>query len=309
MEQRIEQPVDGEMGSAAPRMKSCMFDFKGLKTSRSPRFAMLAAVVCAVYATCGAAGTTERVAPPQASVLLIPHIREITADGSLAEWKDVTPLEIMDGHTVPAKVYIGWGTIVRGHNAMRGLAVAFDVTTSTPWRSAATPQLAFQGGAAVEFRVGPADPQRTQPGPGDARIVAAPVGPDGKTLAVEMLPVLPQGWNEDSRQPATYQTMNGTITFARVAPLGDNWAVAKLKDDGSGYIVEMLVPLRPPLDVQPGLKLRLDASVVLPDAEGIRSEVRLPWHSRTAGEMGVVDTYFDSLLYPQNWAEAELDSE
>ena len=39
------------------------------------------------------------------------------------------------------------------------------------------------------------------------------------------------------------------------------------KEDGSGYVVEVLVPLRPPLVVQPSLKLRFDASLVLSDAE------------------------------------------
>ena len=244
-------------------------------------------------------------------LIYIPHLNTghgtITVDGDLREWKDVRPVQIKDGETVVAQVYLAWGIIVPGHNGAHGLMAAFDVTTDKPWKSASTPQLAFQGGAAVELRFGPLEPARKAAGPGDVRVVAAPVGQGGRTVAVEMMPALPEGWGQNARKPATYRTLNGTVTFDCVQPLRDGWAAGRPRADGSGYTVEMLIPLRPPLLAGPGLRFRIDASVVLPDADGTKSLLRLPLFSRDGADMGVVDTYFDSLLRPQNWVEAVLE--
>ncbi len=247
-------------------------------------------------------------------VTRIPHIglgymNGVKVDGTLdpREWRNATPLEITDGDRVRAKVYFAWEVIVANMNATHGLCVAFDVTTDTPWKSASTPELAFRDGASVEVRLGPGEGARTSSGPGDVRIVAAPVGPRGKTITVELMPQLPPGWGDDRRKPITYESGKGKITYARVAPLRESWVAAKPKPDGSGYVVEMLLPLRPPLQVQPRLRFRFDASIVLADKSGTKSTRRLPWHSRHSDDGRVTDTYTQQLLHPNNWAEAILD--
>jgi hypothetical protein len=230
-------------------------------------------------------------------LIRIPYMRKdrLKIDGDLGEWKGITPLEIKDGDEVRARVYLGW------NNA--GLVAAFDVNSDRPWKSAAGPDLAFQGGAAVDVSFGPLEPARKTAGPGDARVVACPAG---GTQAVEMLPELAVGMKDDQRRPVTYQTGQGRITFARVAPVGSGSAVSVPKAGGAGYVVEMRFPVRG-LELAPGLRFRLDASVILADEEGKRSAVRLPWHSRAAGDMTVNDTYLESLLRPENWAQAVLE--
>ena len=47
-------------------------------------------------------------------------------------------------------------------NARHGLCVAFDVNTDTPWKSSSKPELAFEGGASVEVRLGPVEPERIE---------------------------------------------------------------------------------------------------------------------------------------------------
>jgi hypothetical protein len=224
------------------------------------------------------------------------HIRSlaepIKVDGDLTEWTGVEPARIADGNETRAKVYLGWRP--------DGWYAAFDVNTTTPWASASTETLAFRQGASVEVRFGPAQPQRDRPVPGDARVVASPIG------AVEFLPVLPEDGRAASK-PATYETGNGKATFARAAALLANWSAAKRKPDGSGYTVELRLPVYAPLSLHAGTRFRLDASVMLAAPSGDATTARLPMHSRDPNDMAVQDVYLESLLRPQNWAEAVLD--
>jgi len=238
----------------------------------------------------------------------IPYLRDIKLNGQLEAWKAITPLRIMDGHTLRAEVWLAWNN--------SGLYAAYRVHTDTPWKSTSTPSLAFQGGAAVDLQYGPLLPARDVATAGDTRVVAAPLR--GVTTAVEFLPVLATGMADGQRAPATYETGQGKITFARVAPLGAEWAFSaplladqadpELKHDTpGGYLVEMRIPLYAPFTLRPGYQFRLDVSVILTDAEGLRSTVRLPWHSRQAADMTVNDTYTEAVLRPQHWGQAVLE--
>jgi hypothetical protein len=259
------------------------------------------------------AGQAEKLAAQvqaeMADVVHIPHIglgymNGAKVDGTLdpREWRNATSLQITNGDRVRAKVYLAWEVIVANMNATHGLCVAFDVTTDTPWKSASTAELAFRDGASVEIRLGPVQPTRTSSGPGDVRILAAPVGPGGKTIAAEWMPQLPPGWSDGQRKPVTFESGKDKMVWARVAPLRESWVAAKPKADGSGYVVEMLLPLRPPLQVQPRLRFRFDVSIVLADKSGRKSTLRLPWHRRGAG-----DTFAQQVLRPNHWAEAMLE--
>lgn len=221
-------------------------------------------------------------------------------DGKLDEWLagKVTPLEIKDGATVLARVYLGWN--------QSGLLAAFDVNTAAPWKSSSTPNLAFQGGASVLVDIGPLTPERKTPMAGDVRVVVAPVGAEGKTTPVEFLPELLPGMGDDPNRKATYKTGNGEVTFARVAQLPGDWAICTPKADAAapGYIVECRIPVREPLLLGPGRRFRIDLATLISDPAGTRSVLRLPWHSRDPGDMSTADTYFESLLRPQNWGEA-----
>jgi len=248
-----------------------------------------------------------------ADVVSIPHVglgymNVVKVDGKLdpAEWRNAKVLEIKHGGEVRAKVYLAWEAIYASMNARHGLCAAFDVNTDMPWKSASTLERAFEGGAAVDICLGPVEPKRNAAGPGDTRVVAAPVGQDGKTLLAEFMPKLPPGWGNNARKPVTYEGKTGKVTFDRVAPLNAAWTAAEPKPDGSGYVVEMLIPLRPPLFAQPRLRFRLDASVVLTNEDGTKSVLRLPWHSQDAGDRAVEDTYNQSILRPHTWSEVML---
>jgi hypothetical protein len=157
------------------------------------------------------------------------------------------------------------------------------VISETPWATAALPQRLFMGGAAVDLCVGPADPPRTKPVAGDMRVIAAPHEEAGTSI-VEYLPVLPADRMPTINLPATYASGSGSVTFAHVAPAGaavswrkeDDDSVRDamliegvfMKGDPVGHVVEMSFPLHPPILPRPGLRLRLDCSVLLADTEG-----------------------------------------
>ena len=244
----------------------------------------------------------------------IPFIGDVKIDGSLAEWKKVRPLEIKDGTSVVARVYLGWnGT---------GLYAAFDVDTDRPWKTSATVPFAFQGGAGVDLNFGPDRVAAArQAGVGDKRVVASPLG------VVEFVPVLPPDAPADRRQPATYQTGNGRVTFARVAKVKDQGMLAAVTkrrppplgeapdvdpvtghEPTLGYVVEFRVPLiDAEVVLRPGARFRFDASMILADPEGTRSAARLPWHSRAVDDTTVTDVFIESTLRPANWGEAVLE--
>jgi len=244
----------------------------------------------------------------------IPHIGlgymgVISVDGKIGnrDWRNIKPLEIKDGDEVRAKVYIAWETIGAHMNARHGLCVAFDVTTDKPWKSASEPERAFEGGASVEIRLGPVDSDRDAAGPGDIRYIAAPVGLDGKTVAVELMPKLPPHWGNNRRKPVTYKGEGGEITYDRVQTMSANYVAATTKEDGTGYIVEMLIPVRPPHVIKPGLRFRIDASIVLANADGTKAVKRLVLISTDPADATVGDTRANAILRPQNWADALLE--
>lgn len=233
---------------------------------------------------------------------MTPGYTTIGVDGDLTEWKNVKPLEIRDGDTVRAKAYVGWGMVVPSHNGSHGLCAAFDVTTTTPWKSAGTLQNGSEGGASVEIRFGPADGSA-----GFSRIVVAPIGADGKPVAIEYLPTLPTGWRMDQLRPVTFTSAKGTLTYERAAELPANWVAVKPKADGSGYTVEVLIPMRSPLDIAPGMRLRVDAVVTLANAEGTQSVFRMPAHSADPADRVVDDPFTAATLRPQFWMDAVIE--
>lgn len=88
----------------------------------------------------------------------------------------------------------------------------------------------------------------------------------------------------------------GSVRFL-AAPLG-----------GETDVVEMRVPVRAPLKLASGQRLRLEASVILATKDGTRAELRLPWHSTSGDDMFVAtDVVIESTLRPANWGEAELE--
>jgi hypothetical protein len=233
---------------------------------------------------------------------MTPGHTTIGVDGDLNEWKNVKPLEIRDGDTVRAKAYIGWGVVVPSHNGSHGLCAAFDVTTTTPWKSASTLKNGAEGGASVEIRFGPADGSA-----GFSRIIVAPIGADGKSVAIEYLPTLPTGWRKDQQQPVSFTSAKGTLTYEYAAELPANWVAFKPKADNSGYTVEVLIPMRSPLDVAPRLRLRVDAVVTLANADGTQSVLRLPAHSTDPADRVIDDLFTAATLRPQFWMDAIVE--
>lgn len=249
----------------------------------------------------------------------IPNRPEVKLDGDLSDWKGVAPLIITDGVKTVARVYLGWNNGQAGFGD-DAIYAAFDVTTNRPWKTAATPQLAFQGGASVDMKIGPLTGETSPQGPLGIRAVAAPVG--GKTTVFEFAQIRPtniripdHGYDNWKAAPATYETGNGKVSFVRAAPLqwaDVVWAAQKPKPDGTGYIVEMRVPISGiittwPIAGKKGEKFRLDLGVTLANAQGTASRVRLNWHSKDPNDMATQDVYTEALLRPQNWGTAVLE--
>ena len=222
----------------------------------------------------------------------------MTLDGSLDKWRGVKPLKIMDGTNPVADLYLGWKP--------DGLYAAFDVTSKAPWKNAAAFEMAFNGGAACDLNLGPLG-ERHATVPGDVRFIAAPI--NGTAQVVEFLPQLTADLSGADKAPRSYHTdAQGDNPFARVAVLPAGASVAKVKPDGSGYIVEMRVPLRAPLKLTLGLRCKFDASLILANPDGTLATLRLPWFSTSGDDMFVAtDRVMETRLRPWNWGEAELE--
>ncbi len=239
----------------------------------------------------------------------IAHIDERHAqiNADLAKWEGFSPIEIRDGDELLANVYLGWNR--------HGLYAAFDVYTTAPWDTSSTPDLAFQGGAAVDINIGPMEPvDRTQAIAGDMRYVVAPL--DNRELLIEMMPIMSGVSRGHAGRPVTYQTDQGRITFERVAALNQDQVASRVKQDGSGYIVEFRIPPREPMQMVPGFRFRFDASLMLADEDEIDAMVqlfghqtvnRILWHSTSPSDRTTNDVYLESLLRPANWGYAILE--
>jgi hypothetical protein len=223
-------------------------------------------------------------------------------DADLKKWADTVPLEIRMGDEQLARLYLGWNP--------QGLFACFDVTTDRPWKTTGAVQAAFTGGAAVDVNLGPLGPaDRAQPVAGDVRFVAAPLGPNGRAELVEFCPQVPASFSGRA-QPFTFETAaQGTVAFAHVGPLPAKAVAARLKTDDSGYVIEMQLPMRPPLQPAPGHRFKFDASVILADIlDGTTSDARLCWHSRAPEDQLVTaDQVLEATLRPANWGEAVLE--
>ena len=227
-------------------------------------------------------------------------------DASLEKWKKTNPLSIRMGDTELARLYLGWNT--------EGLHACFDVTTDRPWKSRSAVNEAFTGGAAVDVNIGPlAAPDPAAPAAGAMRYVAAPIGERGGPKLVEFLPRLLPGM-PPQKQPVVFETAaQGKVSFERVAACPAGQVAAKPKTDGAGnetgYVIEMKIPIRGPLEPRPGHRFRFDASVILADAiDGEVSDARIPWHSRAPDDQLVAaDQVIEATLRPANWGEAVLE--
>jgi len=209
---------------------------------------------------------------------------------------------------VRAKVYLLWNG--------QTIYAAYDVTTDTPWKSAVTARdLSFQGGAAVDLNFGPEDgpggANRKAPAAGDMRVVASP----GQGISLTVFEPVPAS-TAVAAAPATYQTGQGTVTFASVFGDSTFFEGPHLMAPGdpdagggttSGYIVMFALPRNPLIPLQPGQRFRLDASVILSNGTGDHAIARLPWHSTDPGDKTTEDTYTEALLRPANWGTAVLE--
>lgn len=233
------------------------------------------------------------------------HIGRVSVDkvdADLKKWEKTTPLTIRMGDKELAKLYLGWNP--------GGLYACFDVTTGRPWQSSSSVTEAFTGGAAVDVNIGPLTPSnRTAAVLGDARYVVAPIGQHGREVLVEFLSLLPPE-TQGQKKPVTYETaVQGKVTFESVGACPPTQVASRLKPDGSGYVVEMQIPMRTPLKPVPGHRFKFDASVILADElDGKTSDARLPWHSRAPEDQLVTaDQVIEATLRPANWGEAVLE--
>jgi len=233
------------------------------------------------------------------------HIGRVTVakvDADLKKWEKTTPLVLRMGDKELAKLYLGWNP--------QGLFACFDVTTDRPWTSTSSVPEAFTGGAAVDVNIGPLTPvDRKKPEVGDARFVVAPIGEHGREVLVEFLTYLLPGM-PPQKKPLTFETAaQGKVSFEYYNACPPTQVASRLKPDGSGYVVELQIPMRAPLKPVPGHRFKLDASVILADfMDGTTSDARIPWHSRAPEDQLVTaDQVIEATLRPENWGEAVLE--
>ncbi len=219
-------------------------------------------------------------------------------DGDLTDWRDA---EWVDIDRRGARAYFNADT--KPYNVTGALAVA-DGRLYAAWRtgdknllenSGEVPSALFKSGGCLDLMIGvnpEADPKRTQPGPGDIRLLITRVA--GKTRALLFHPVTP-----DKAQPVPFSSPSRTITFDRVDDVSDQVQLA-FSAHGDYEIAFPLAALG--LQPKPGLILRGDMGILR--GSGGSTIQRVYWSNKATAI--VADVPSEAELRPQLWGRVEF---
>lgn len=224
--------------------------------------------------------TVEAAESGPAKLKLVKRLPASLADAAF--WRDVPGIEFA-------------GTGLKLAVDSKDLAFRFELPGEKAWRnSASSPELAFKYGDAVDLYFGVGN--REQPGPGDIRLLLAPV--NGKVTLTAMRPV------STLKKPQSYSNPGGFVyKFDYVGP------VAGAVVEADGQVVCGRVPLSflAPLRFDKGATLAFDADRLGADAAGQRTATRSFWHSSGDSQLTMTqDVPTECWLYPKFWGKAEI---
>jgi hypothetical protein len=289
----VAQTSDGSVFLIAGQNHSSLVRVGGLETMRAlevPSVKVTPATLAAAEAD-RAARELERQRRVGRDVLTIAvGASGMIADGDLTEWPDEAWVPIADPEGPLAKSLgrvDAAAAVANGHLhlAFRTGDAALQTNTGE-----SSPTLFATGGAldlmlATDAR---ADARRTEPAPGDLRLVVTRVA--GKTRAVLYRPkVLASG----RTRPVPFSSPWRTITMDDVADVSDAVALAQ---KGGAY--ELSVPLATlGLRAAPDLELRGDVGILRGD--GTRTIQRLYWQNKSTSTISDIPT--EATLTPALW--------
>ncbi|OPZ24826.1 MAG: NHL repeat protein [Lentisphaerae bacterium ADurb.BinA184] len=157
----------------------------------------------------------------------------------------------------------------------------------------------FITGDAVDLQLGTdpaADPQRTDPVPGDLRLLISVL--DGQPVAV-----LYRWRSGGEKKPQTFSSPWRKVTLDWVGALAG--AQVHIVRRGGGYTVEAAVPLAElGFAPQPGKAYKLDLGVIFSDATGTNRAARVYWSNQATGLVN--DVPGEIMATPSLWGTAQL---
>ncbi|MCU0980921.1 MAG: hypothetical protein MUF25_17355 [Pirellulaceae bacterium] len=184
----------------------------------------------------------------------------------------------------------------------KNLYVAWRVDSGQPLRNAGDePQLLFKTGDSVDLQIGTdpaADPHRTQPAPGDQRLLISlfkgqPIG----VLYRHRVPDTPGAERIGFSSPWRTEYVD---RIERLDPA--NIGIARTK---TGYAVEAVVPLELlGLKLQPGKRYMIDFGILSADSGGSVTVARTYWANKATGLVN--DVPGEITLHPGLWGTVQF---
>jgi len=221
--------------------------------------------------------------------------KKVVIDGKLAEWDMKSAATINAGGGRGAKVALACDG--------ERLFAAFDVRDDSPMKNTGNDfALLFKTGDACDLMLATdpqADPKRTQPAPGDVRLLFSVL--DGKPVCVLYEPVARRG---AKKKPRTFSSPTGALAFDRVTVL--DGAKVAMERTAKGYTLEASVPLA---DIgfapKPGLATRGDAGVIFSDPGGSRNVLRAYYANNDTAIVNDIPS--EARLTPGKWGRLAVD--
>jgi hypothetical protein len=176
------------------------------------------------------------------------------------------------------------------------LYAAFDVEDDSPWRNSGSDLTTlFKTGDCVDIWLGPSVGRRP-PGPGDVRVLLAPV--NGRPTAV----LFEYKVARDAK-PVTFRSPAGQVVLDRVSLLPEARVVVVIQP--RGYRLEAAIPWKA-IGLSPAVdRLGLDLDINFSDPAGQRNTVRLHWGRH--GAALVYDLPTEARFEPELWGEGVLE--
>ncbi|MGE9290523.1 MAG: FlgD immunoglobulin-like domain containing protein, partial [Puniceicoccales bacterium] len=212
-------------------------------------------------------------------------------DGGGGDWRDVEPLQWDKDGRFPVSVRIGYDE--------ENLYLYYEVSDDSPWVNRGLDwQTLFKSGDGVDLQLGlneNADPSRSQPVPGDLRLLIA--SNEGEDICVVYRHRVPGAAVSEG---VTFQSPWRNEHVDVVRRIGA--AQIAVNRGADRYAVEAAIPLEElGLQSLEGKSLRGDVGVIYGDAEGTINVFRNYWSNQATGLVN--DVPGEIMLHPNLWGE------